>query len=197
MSRSATITKQQILDAAFEIATGEGLAALNIRSAAERCNVSVGSIYNYYHTKGQLIADVVARFWRQAIPADLMRAHPGETYLDFYIRIAADLRGVFEEFEENWLVQLVAIDKCSLQASTQLEQEYFQHIQKGMLEVLEADTTVDRSIFGADLQPEQLCSLSWGSIMMSLRNPELAETFAAVLRRTLYGPARPAEGDAL
>lgn len=186
MSRAATISKQQILDAAFEIATGEGLAALNIRSAAERCNVSVGSIYNYYPTKGQLIADVVARFWRQAVPADIMRALPGESFIDFYVRIAGELRGVFTEFEENWLVQLATIDKKNLKAGTELEREYFEHIQRGMLAVLEADGSIDRTVFGEDLTPEQVCSLAWGSIMMSLRNPALTSTMAALLRRTLY-----------
>ncbi len=186
MSRAATITKQQILDAAFDLATTEGLAALNIRSAAERCNVSVGSIYNYYPTKGMLIADVVAKFWMQAVPADIMRAHPGETFLEFYVRIARSLRDVFAEFEENWLVQLASIDKRSLQAGTELEQAYFQHIQNGMLTVLEADGSINHEAFGPDMTREQLCSLAWGSIMMSLRNPALVDTFAALMRRALY-----------
>lgn len=186
MTRTATISKQQLLDAAFSIATEEGLAHLNIRKIAERCNVSVGSLYNYFPTKGDLIADVVARFWRQAVPADIMRTHPGESFIDFYERISEDMRAVFAEFQENWLAQLATIDKSNLKAGMELEQEYFEHIQRGMLAVLEADEGIDKSAFDDEFTPEQVCAFAWGSLIMSLRKPDMTHTLAVILRRVLY-----------
>lgn len=55
-----TITSQEaILCAGKEIVLEKGLQGLNIRDVARRCGVSVGSIYNYFPTKSDLIVATI------------------------------------------------------------------------------------------------------------------------------------------
>ena len=71
MGNKPIINKQQILDTAFDIASASGLSGLSIRDVASACNVAVGTVYNSYPTKNDLVNDVVGRFWNEAL-ADRM-----------------------------------------------------------------------------------------------------------------------------
>ena len=70
MGNKPTISKEIILDAACQLASEKGAGALNIRSVASRCGVAVGSVYNYYPNKSELVADAVEKFWCNSIPHD-------------------------------------------------------------------------------------------------------------------------------
>ena len=67
MGNKPVISKQQILDTAFAIASESGLSGLSIREVARACNVAVGTVYNSYPTKYDLVNDVVGRFWNEAL----------------------------------------------------------------------------------------------------------------------------------
>ena len=46
-------SKEEILAASRELIRSQGWQAVNIRSVAAACGVSVGSIYNYYGSKSR------------------------------------------------------------------------------------------------------------------------------------------------
>ena len=49
-------SKEIILEASKKLIREEGLNSINIRSVASACGVSVGSIYNYFDSKSELVA---------------------------------------------------------------------------------------------------------------------------------------------
>lgn len=70
------ISREQLLKAAKALVLAEGADALNIRRLAAACGVAVGSIYNYFPAKSDLVAAVVGEFWREAIHGRAL-AHRG------------------------------------------------------------------------------------------------------------------------
>lgn len=52
-------SKEEILKASREFIRTQGWSALNIRSLATACGVSVGSIYNYFDSKAKLVESTV------------------------------------------------------------------------------------------------------------------------------------------
>lgn len=56
-----------ILACAKEIIYEEGISAINMRKIATRCNIGVGTIYNYYPNKMDIIVGVVMDFWKNCI----------------------------------------------------------------------------------------------------------------------------------
>lgn len=60
------ITSQEaILCIGKEIVLERGLQGLNIRDIARRCGVSVGSIYNYFPTKSDLMVATIESVWKE------------------------------------------------------------------------------------------------------------------------------------
>jgi len=62
----ARATVDVILEAAEQVLLRGGTSAFNTNCVAERAGVSVGSVYQYFHDKGELLAEVKRRK-RQAI----------------------------------------------------------------------------------------------------------------------------------
>jgi AcrR family transcriptional regulator len=56
---SEATRRQQILQAAYEVATNEGLEALTIRTVAQRAGLSVGLILFHFKTKDELVLAVL------------------------------------------------------------------------------------------------------------------------------------------
>ena len=65
--RSGTIEKEEILRASRELIRREGAAAVNIRAVAAACGVSVGSIYNHFGSKAELVREAVESVWREIL----------------------------------------------------------------------------------------------------------------------------------
>ena len=56
-------SKEEILDTSRALIQREGWSAVNIRSVAAGCGVSVGSIYNYFDSKAALLGATVESVW--------------------------------------------------------------------------------------------------------------------------------------
>ena len=56
-------SKDEILKASRELIRQQGWSAVSIRSVAAACGVSVGSIYNYFSSKSDLIGATVESVW--------------------------------------------------------------------------------------------------------------------------------------
>lgn len=56
-------SSEEILKTSRELIRVQGWDALNIRSVAAACGVSIGSIYNYFASKEKLICAVVESIW--------------------------------------------------------------------------------------------------------------------------------------
>ena len=56
-------SREEILRVSRKLLKEQNGAALNIRTVASACGVSVGSIYNYFHSKSELTAAAVESIW--------------------------------------------------------------------------------------------------------------------------------------
>lgn len=66
MGNRPVISKEQILDAAYEIATTKGLGRAQHSRGGGGVWRGRGTVYNSYPTKSDLVNDVVGRFWQRA-----------------------------------------------------------------------------------------------------------------------------------
>ena len=58
-------SKEEILKTSRKLIRQQGWSAINIRSVAAACGVSVGSIYNYFDSKAALVEATVKSVWRE------------------------------------------------------------------------------------------------------------------------------------
>ena len=71
MNKTAT-SRQALLEAAREIARRDGLGHISIRRTAAMCSVSIGTVYNYYPAKADLVLAVIEDFWKRVFHGGLI-----------------------------------------------------------------------------------------------------------------------------
>lgn len=187
MGNKPVINKQQILDTAFELASTRGLSGLSVREVARACGISVGTMYNSYPTKGELVNDVVGRFWSEALSEHMRDATSGGDFIEFCRDLATQLDHTLKRFQNDWLSEIAALDTHDLVSAREREESCFVHVRRGLVVALQEDTRIDRSRLTGPLAPEALCAFVWDSMLSSIkRGDDSCETLFELLKRTLY-----------
>lgn len=187
MGNKPIISKQQILDAAFALASESGLAGLSIRDVARACNVAVGTVYNSYPTKNDLVNDVVGRFWNEALADRMPHAVAGDDFICFCRELARQLSEALARFRDDWLAEIAALDAQGLAAARKREEACFAHIHRGLVMALERDPHVARDRLHDALAPEPLCAFVWDSMLSSIKHGDPScQTLFSLLRSTVY-----------
>jgi AcrR family transcriptional regulator len=92
LSRIIENPKQLILGKAKEILYNQGYHKLSMRSLSKECDIALGTIYNYYPTKKELIVEMMADYWQNYLDSVEEIVNSNE---DIYIK----LNGIFNELE--------------------------------------------------------------------------------------------------
>lgn len=61
----AVTSKEAILQVSRELIRTQGWAAVNMRTVAKTCGISIGSIYNYFENKSELVIATVESVWQE------------------------------------------------------------------------------------------------------------------------------------
>ena len=65
LSRIIENPQQLILSRAKEILHNEGFKKLSMRNLSKKCGIALGTIYNYYSTKEELIIEMMSDYWKE------------------------------------------------------------------------------------------------------------------------------------
>lgn len=179
-------SKEEILKTSRELIQREGWSAVNIRSVAAACGVSVGSIYNYFDSKAALMSATVESVWCEIFH----RPEDGSVFQDtqacitwLYERMEYGCKqypGFFTLHSLGFLGE----DKSD---GRQKMQQTWQHILDGLCSVLQRDTKVRSDAFTQQFTAEKFADLLF-SLMLSalLRQDYDPSAVLEIVRRTLY-----------
>lgn len=103
LSRIIENPKQLILSKAKEILYNEGYSKLNMRTLSKACDIALGTIYNYYPTKKNLIIEMMTDYWQNFLYSIQKTA---DSNSDIYVKlnnIFNELKSFIENFRQYWL----------------------------------------------------------------------------------------------
>ena len=145
-------SREAILAESRKLVMEKGLSAINMRSVANVCGVAVGSIYNYFPSKTELIRATVEDVWMDIF-------HMSGESLDFE-HFTECLAWLFDRIQKGCMkypefftlhsVSFAADDKAKGRQTMEL---YFTHIKQSLLHVLTHDSAVRPNAFHAGLTP--------------------------------------------
>lgn len=146
-------SKEDILKNSRELIREKGWAAVSIRSVASACGVSVGSIYNYYDSKAELISATVESVWCEIFhrPQDEAVFQDVQTCVKWmYERMAYGCEqypGFFTLHSLGFMQEDKADGKRHMQ-------QIWHHILNGLCTVLQQDTKIRPDAFNAQFTVE-------------------------------------------
>lgn len=180
-------SRQALLAASRTVARRQGLGGLSIRAVAAEARVSVGSVYNYFSGKTELLAATVEEIWMQILSRAGGGAPPGRhlrpTFHWLFHRIqsgAGEYPGFFQGHAAGFLPE-------GRSAGRRTMAEALGRVRQTLLEALEADCAVRPSAFDASFSREQLAAFVLDSLLGQMsRGADNCEGLEQVLRRLLY-----------
>lgn len=145
-------SKEEILEVSRKIVIKEGLFAINMRTVANECKVAVGSIYNYFPSKADLVSATIEVIWKDIL-------HMTGGYFDF-INFKDYLTWLFESIKESgkkysefFTVHSIIFSDNDKEKGRQIMEQYFEDLKMDLLIVLEKDVDVRPDAFNEILTP--------------------------------------------
>ena len=182
MGKRSVITSEEILEQAYQLACEQGLRSLSIRSIAAACDVSVGTVYNSYASKTELI-------WQRAFAETMktLAAHDGNDFIAFCEALSQSLKSALKEFRKEFLSDLSALSESDRLSTQKREQQSFIHARAGIKQALLSDPKVKQDQLTGALAPDALVALVWETLIDSARDDMgYDKTLFELLRATLY-----------
>lgn len=179
-------SREEILSVSRELVKKEGSQAISIRSVAKACGVSVGSIYNYFGSKTNLLADTVESIWNVIF-------HNSDDQ-DMYKDTEACVTWMYRRMEagSREYPGFVALHSLGLAEQGKKENirrmnETQKHIQAGLVRVLKHDSRVRKDAFNEAFTPEVFGNVLFSLMLTALLREDYDPApVLEVLRRTIY-----------
>ena len=160
-------SREAILQTSRELIRTQGWDAVNIRNVAKACDISVGSIYNYFQNKSSLIAAAIESEW-----CDIFHMPENRGALESFTECVEWAYESMQRGNEKYpgffsmhSMSFIGENKTNGQL---LMEKSWRHIKAGFYTVLMQDKKVDHSIFNNDFTPQKFVDLVFSLILASL-----------------------------
>lgn len=179
-------SKEEILKASRELIRQQGCSAISIRSVAAACGVSVGSIYNYFDSKAELVSAAVESIWCEIF-------HRPEDGMAFGDTLAC-IRWMYARMEDGcrqypgfFTLHSLGFMREDKSDGKRRMQQTWQHMLNGLCAVLKQDANIRPGAFTEQFTAEQFADVLF-SLMLSalLRQDYDPAAVLEIVRRTLY-----------
>ena len=169
-----------------ELIQQQGWSAINIRSVAAACGVSVGSIYNYFDSKAALVCATVESVWREIFhrPEDSAVFRDTQACIVWmYERMEYGCRqypGFFTLHSLGFIQEEKSDGKRRMQQT-------WQHIQDGLCSVLKQDAGIRAGAFTEQFTAERFADILFSLMLSALLRQDYDPTAVLeMVRRVLY-----------
>ena len=179
-------SKEDILKTSRELIREQGWSAVNIRSVAAACGVSVGSIYNYFDSKADLVGETVESVWCQIFhqPEDGAVFQDTQTCIIWmYERMEYGCR----EYPGFFTLHSLGFMRENKLDGKRRMQQTWRHILDGLCQVLKQDARVRPDAFTEQFTVEKFADVLF-TLMLSalLRQDYDPGAVLEIIRRVLY-----------
>lgn len=179
--------KDMIFQSAKSIAKNKGIDKVNIRLVAKDCGIAVGTIYNYFPQKKDLIVAVIEDFWCGAFKE--ISKHTIEEK-DLLVQVTEIYKCLFiylSNFKENWIYQLSFLKTDEKMAGRKKEDEYFKNICSIIVTAIENDPKINQNIWNENFKKQQFANFIFSNMLIMLRSGKKdIGFFIRCLRKILY-----------
>lgn len=179
-------SKEEILQTCRELIRQQQGATLNVRQVAAACGVSVGTVYNYFGSKAELVGAAVESVWN-----DIFRC---EEQSVSFSDILSCVRWMFARMEYGssqypgfFALHSMSFAQQGRSDGKQRMQKTWQHMTDVLCAVMRGDGNIRSDAFDDHFTPEMMAGLLFSLLLAaSLRGDFACDAAVQITRRALY-----------
>lgn len=176
-------SKEAILAKSRELVMNQGISSINMRSVANACGVAVGSIYNYFPSKTELITATVEDVWKDIFHMPDSSFH-FEHFTDCLLWLIERIEKGCKKYPGFFTLHSVSFTSEEKSNGRQIMESYFGHIKRNLLHVLKSDSKVRANAFNDTLTPEAFVELIFTLITSMLLQKQ--ETYSPLIEMVIH-----------
>lgn len=153
MNKAAT-TKTDILKISRHMILEKGLSAFSMRDVAFQCGVAVGSVYNYFPSKADLLSAAIESVWEE-IFEPLNNVSSFDSFADCVSCIYETIKKGDACYPGFFTLHSLKFASEEKEKGKKMMEQYFCHLKDKMLVSLQSDKNVRDNVFNKTLSREQ------------------------------------------
>lgn len=178
--------REIILAEAKNIAIEQGISNINIRAVAKNSGIAIGTVYNYFPSKGDLLVAVIEEFWEGAFANIDWKSFSYNSFYDNLEKIYSVLFHYLNKFKENWLEQLTLLKTQEKTLGKQRQNEYFEKICSRIKTLIDMDNDLRQYPWSETISKEKITEFIFDNMLMMLRKEERdISFFIAILKKIM------------
>lgn len=146
MSRIIKNPQELILSKAKEILYNEGYSKLTMRNVSKACDISLGTIYNYYPTKKELVVEMMTDYWREYMDVAQTIASSNNNFYERLNQIFDTLNIFIKTFRDAWLKPELYDNPDYVSSGVEREHIYIEKLVLLIEDTLKKDNKVNDSL---------------------------------------------------
>lgn len=179
-------SKEDILKTSRKLIQQQGWSAINIRSVAAACGVSVGSIYNYFDSKAALVCATVESIWCEIFHC----SEDNPVFRDTKACIAW-MYGRMEygcrQYPGFFTLHSLSFMQEDKSDGKRRMQQTWRHILDGLCSVLRQDAGIRADAFTEQFTVEKFAEVLFSLMLSALLRQDYDSTAVLeIVSRTLY-----------
>ena len=179
-------SKEAIMQVCRGIAAEKGLSALNMRAVARECHIALGTLYNYYSDKDELLIATVESVWKDMLHMN-ERCETALSFPDYAAWLFESIQRGAVKYPHFLTAHSISIAKSKKGRAKSTMEHDLGHMKAGMLAALLADPAVDPGIFSPSFTRSDLVDFVLDNILMLLvQGKANCTALLELIRRVVY-----------
>lgn len=174
----------EILDICKNIVVKKGLQAVSMRAVAKECNVAVGSIYNYYDSKEDLIISTIQSIWTEII-SDIDFNYETTDFIEYISKLFNQIHYGCKKYPNFFTIHALSFTKNSKEKGRKAMGNYFERIKANMLKSLKSDPNIRKDLFTNDFKEEEFIKFIFDNFIDTLADSSNSIIFLLQLIKKL------------
>jgi len=179
-------SEEAILSVCRDIVAESGLQSINIRDVAKKCGVSIGSIYNYFPTKSDLVVATIESIWKEITNGLVLR----ENQNDFRLCIEHlyhDISSGSEKFKDFFSSHSIDVMQSDRTKGRMGMEQYFFRMKNMLEEILIADPAVKEDTFNERFTRKDFIDFVLANVVSLLvKKADSCDILLEIITRTSY-----------
>lgn len=162
-----------------------GLSALNMRTVAKECGTALGTLYNYYSDKDELVIATIAVIWQDIF--HLPREESGVPFTEYVDRLFRRVREVSSDYPDFFAAHSAAVAGAGSDKAKSAMDRCFEDIRHALLAALKSDSAISPSAFSGALSEEAFAEFVLENIILLLSaDKPSCSALTEIISRTIY-----------
>lgn len=179
-------SRENILMKSKEMVAEHGLQSINMRAVAEKCDVAIGSVYNYFPSKNDLLIATVASIWRELL-FDAVEDTAQLSFTENVKSLFFKIKKGEEKYPLFFSLHAISFTRSSKPKGKEAMNQYFDTIKAYLLASLESDPLVDSSFFSnACTQNDFVDFVFSNMITLLLKQAASCDILIEIINKTIY-----------